>query len=328
MDTTKRQIIPVQAGITSEISLLWSGGMSLPRAYWLHFILLLNCIYLLTEVAVHLFDAAPIVGILGRGLLIIYYTICLVGVWRSSENYTGPVIWSAIAKLILLLPIISIVLLVLFFSSPAIMRFANTTLQPPSTAPTPTPIAVLQHPAQAPISSVQLPPAAKIADPPMQSAQTIKQTSKKIKHAPQTSPDNKPETHCINNCFVFEAYHDEMDPHFKPYRITMDSVGIHRVTIYRDSAPNNSGGYGSSNHREAKDLDYYLNKIPKTVRDLAPMKALRLAKELQNNDQGIYPSQEEQATNRFNDKLNTIKTNQFLMNQKIEEINRNRAFGM
>lgn len=117
-----------------------------------------------------------------------------------------------------------------------------------------------------------------------------------------------------NNCFVLEAYHDEMDPEFKPYRIAQDSVGVYRKTIYRRSA--------------SEDLDYYMDKVPKAIRDIAPNRAMRMAIELQNRARGIYPSQEEQATNRFNDKLNTIKTNQFFLNQKLEEVQRRQAYGM
>lgn len=213
------------------------------------------------------------------------------------------------------------VFLVLFFSYPSIKRLAYSAPQQAPPAPMPTSMGVIQHPLQSPVSSAHL-LAPKAVEPHTQSAPTIKrQIPKKIKHYPQPQSNGASETHCINNCFVFEAYHDEGDPDFKPFRITMDSVGVRRIMIYRTNSQYSSGGY-QSNNQSAKDLDYYLNQIPKTVRDLAPMKALRLAREMQNSDRGIHPSQEEQAINRLNDKLNTIKTNQFNLNQKIDETNR------
>lgn len=204
-------------------------------------------------------------------------------------------------------------LLILFLSYPAIIRSADSISQPPLPVPALTQTAIIQQPAQPPISSAQLPPPT-ATEIPIQPAYSIKPTPEKTKHISQTVAIAASENQCINNCFVFEVYHDEMDPDFKPYRIVRNSVGVYRRTIYVRSASEDN-------------LDYYLDKVPKTVRDLAPMRALRLAKELQNSDRGIYPSPEEQAINRLNDKLNTIKTNQFLMNQKVEETQRRINFG-
>lgn len=117
-----------------------------------------------------------------------------------------------------------------------------------------------------------------------------------------------------NNCFSVDVYHDEMNPDFKPYRITMDSVGVRRTIIYR--------------RETSKDFDYYMNKIPKVIRDIAPLKAMRLARELQNSDRGVYYGHKEQTVNKLEDKLNTIKTNQFFLNQKIDETTRRLQYGM
>lgn len=117
-----------------------------------------------------------------------------------------------------------------------------------------------------------------------------------------------------SNCFSVDVYHDEMNPDFKPYRITMDSVGVRRTIIYRRSA--------------SEDFDYYMNRVPKVIRDIAPIKAMRLARELQNSDRGVYPGHEEQNYKKLDDKLRIIKTNQFFINQKIDETTRRLQYGM
>lgn len=117
-----------------------------------------------------------------------------------------------------------------------------------------------------------------------------------------------------NNCFVFEVYYDATDPGFKPYRIIMDSVGVYRKTVYRQNTEH--------------DLDYYLDKVPKVIRDLAPMKAMRLAKELQNSERGRYQSPEEQIANRLKDNFYEIKTNQFFINKKLDEVTRRQQYGL
>lgn len=52
-----------------------------------------------TGVEVHIFIGIFILAI----ILISFDILCIVGVWRSSERYNGPIIWRALAKLCIIL---------------------------------------------------------------------------------------------------------------------------------------------------------------------------------------------------------------------------------
>jgi len=82
----------------------WNGKLSLPMSYW--------------GVGVGLgivfgFIIGIFIGILGMsedamwGFLIPFQIYTVVGVWRSSNNYKGPKFWAILAKVMIVIGIIS-----------------------------------------------------------------------------------------------------------------------------------------------------------------------------------------------------------------------------
>lgn len=106
-------IVPFQKEIGSSISKLWRGDYSLLISFWVFNILLVNLFKIITKIIAEYVKASGVELHINYGLpilvffLITFDIICIVGVWRSSERYSGPIIWRALAKLCILVNIIA-----------------------------------------------------------------------------------------------------------------------------------------------------------------------------------------------------------------------------
>ena len=82
----------------------WNGQLSLPMSYWGVGIGL----GILFGLAVGLF-----IGMMGMsedamyGFLIPFQIFTVVGIWRSSNNYRGPKFWAILAKIAVILGVLS-----------------------------------------------------------------------------------------------------------------------------------------------------------------------------------------------------------------------------
>ncbi len=87
--------------IVTFFSLIWRGAFSLPIQLWLVFLLgskLVGLIitYIMSVVGL---KSVTIICVL---ILIIYYLVAGVGVWRAADKYKGPKIWAYLSKLFVL----------------------------------------------------------------------------------------------------------------------------------------------------------------------------------------------------------------------------------
>lgn len=106
-------IVPFQKEMGSSISRLWRGDYSLLVSFWVFNILLVNIFKIITKIIIEYVKASGVELHINYGLpilaffLIAFDIICIVGVWRSSERYSGPIIWRALAKLCILINLIA-----------------------------------------------------------------------------------------------------------------------------------------------------------------------------------------------------------------------------
>ena len=85
------------------ISYIWNGKLPLWKVYWL-FGVLGGIVFRFADM---ILSGPQSDGTISLGfsslfalLYIIYFTIVLVGVWRSATNYTGHVVWPILAKFV------------------------------------------------------------------------------------------------------------------------------------------------------------------------------------------------------------------------------------
>lgn len=74
------------------ISRFLNGDVSLPKSYWLIAVLLG------IPITIGVFWLASVQPILGAAGLVIWVGFCIVGVWRSSNKYTGKKVWAILTK--------------------------------------------------------------------------------------------------------------------------------------------------------------------------------------------------------------------------------------
>jgi glucan phosphoethanolaminetransferase (alkaline phosphatase superfamily) len=87
---------------TGTIARLWRGEVPLVQAYWLYGALLG---LLFNVVGFVVAEAAPQLVLLWWLLRLAYVVLIVVAIWRSSERYQGPKIWSALARISVMLSI-------------------------------------------------------------------------------------------------------------------------------------------------------------------------------------------------------------------------------
>lgn len=97
---------------------LWRGNISLYKTYW-YFSFLPNLVFTFAFAIInsnYLFISISTFGNFSIYLLLITYLIykpfILVALWRSSERYTGFVLWRALAKLVVIFGLLSTILII------------------------------------------------------------------------------------------------------------------------------------------------------------------------------------------------------------------------
>lgn len=86
----------------SAIADLWSGRISLPRAFWEYAVVygtLLNLITTFASLAALAAGAGGIAALAIYFLPLPYNLLIVVAVWRSAETYRGPVIWRQLSRI-------------------------------------------------------------------------------------------------------------------------------------------------------------------------------------------------------------------------------------
>ncbi len=83
---------------------LWTGRIPLPKTYWVYGVLVLAP-PAVTLLAVEIFAGKPasprylvpafLIGMLSQA----YWIFISVAIWRSAGNYTGRIIWGALARM-------------------------------------------------------------------------------------------------------------------------------------------------------------------------------------------------------------------------------------
>ncbi len=84
--------------------LFWNGKLSLPMSYWgvgVGLGIVFGFIVGVFTVVTGMSDDAI------WGFLIPFQIYTVVGIWRSSNNYKGPKFWAVLAKIIIVLGVIS-----------------------------------------------------------------------------------------------------------------------------------------------------------------------------------------------------------------------------
>ncbi len=93
----------------------WRGEMTLPRSYWINGVLIFGFgINLLVAAisfaaAVALANSGAVVVLIvaaSLALNIVGYIWALVGTWRSAGRYTGPKVWSILARIAMALGVL------------------------------------------------------------------------------------------------------------------------------------------------------------------------------------------------------------------------------
>ena len=82
----------------------WNGDLSLPISYWLVgvvFSLVVGFVIGFIVIAAGLHEDAMF------GFLIPWYVYTTVGIWRSSDKYKGPKFWAILAKIAVVLGVLS-----------------------------------------------------------------------------------------------------------------------------------------------------------------------------------------------------------------------------
>ena len=82
----------------------WNGDLSLPMSYWLVgivFSVVVGFVIGVIVIAAGLHEDAMF------GFLIPWYVYTTVGIWRSSNKYKGPKFWAILAKIVVILGVLS-----------------------------------------------------------------------------------------------------------------------------------------------------------------------------------------------------------------------------
>ena len=82
----------------------WNGDLSLPMSYWLVgvvFSVVVGFVIVVIVIAAGLHEDAMF------GFLIPWYIYTTVGIWRSSDKYKGPKFWAILAKIVIVLGVLS-----------------------------------------------------------------------------------------------------------------------------------------------------------------------------------------------------------------------------
>ena len=82
----------------------WNGDLSLPMSYWLVgvvFSVVVGFVIVAIVIAAGLHEDAMF------GFLIPWYIYTTVGIWRSSDKYKGPKFWAILAKIAVILGVLS-----------------------------------------------------------------------------------------------------------------------------------------------------------------------------------------------------------------------------
>ena len=100
MSNTSAQISSNTSEVTTKgfIKQLIDGDFGLAKTYWLYFVLGSNLLWLLLMFPI---SASSLGLIVVSTLAVIAYDIVvLTGIWNSASRYTGSMIWSVLAKII------------------------------------------------------------------------------------------------------------------------------------------------------------------------------------------------------------------------------------
>ena len=99
----------------SYIARHWRGEMTLPRSYWINGVLIfgfginLFVAAISFAAAVALANSGAVVVLIvaaSLALNIVGYIWALVGTWRSAGRYTGPKVWSILARIAMALGVL------------------------------------------------------------------------------------------------------------------------------------------------------------------------------------------------------------------------------
>ena len=82
----------------------WNGDLSLPMSYWLVGVLFSAVVGFIIGIFVISTGLQPDAIF---GFLIPWYIYTTVGIWRSSDRYKGPKFWSILAKIAVVLGVLS-----------------------------------------------------------------------------------------------------------------------------------------------------------------------------------------------------------------------------
>lgn len=92
----------------------WNGDLSLPMSYWLVGIVFGIILGLVIGLFVGI-SGMPEIAI--NIILIPWYVYTAVGIWRSSDKYKGKKFWAILAKIAIVLGVISSLSQLLLFTS-------------------------------------------------------------------------------------------------------------------------------------------------------------------------------------------------------------------
>ena len=88
------------------IGQVWTGRAGLARTYWLYGIVASFA----WGIALSAVTPGSLAAKFVVGLLLCYYVIVNVGIWRSASQYDGPKVWAVLAKIaVAALPVLFIV---------------------------------------------------------------------------------------------------------------------------------------------------------------------------------------------------------------------------
>lgn len=142
MDTSDaaQPIIPFQKSIGFGLGQLWKGNLSLARSYWMHGVVFLQILAFFT---ILITKKSQVAGFLMWLLFIPYYLICIVGIWKSSDRYSGPLIYRAAAKVWVVFQVVSSIVIIIFLASPTAKP--NIVSQPQQPQPIQYPVSVVDR---------------------------------------------------------------------------------------------------------------------------------------------------------------------------------------
>tara|TARA_Y100000031_G_C7926285_1_gene250631 strand:+ start:69 stop:386 length:318 start_codon:yes stop_codon:yes gene_type:complete len=90
----------------SVITRFLNGDVSLPKSFWLIATLLGIPINLMV------FWIASVQPILGAAVFVIWVGFCIIGVWRSSNKYTGKKVWAILTKVLLVVWVVQTIFMI------------------------------------------------------------------------------------------------------------------------------------------------------------------------------------------------------------------------